>query len=71
MERAYGIVLREPGGVSFFYMKVVRLFFKYANPAIGGYAKMTLSYTMKMPSGDIKLTLGSAIPYTDCESHDK
>lgn len=40
-------------------MKVVRLLLKYASPAIGGYAKMALSYTMKMPNGgDIKFTLG-------------
>jgi hypothetical protein len=45
-----GTSLSCQGEVYFIYMKVVRLLLKYASPAIGGYAKMSLSYTIKVPN---------------------
>lgn len=49
------------GDVPLLYSQVVRLWIQYVEPAIDGYAKRTIGYTMKRGVGDRKFSLVDAI----------
>lgn len=65
------ITFNEPyptcANIDFLALCFMRLLIKYAIPAIEGYAKLTMAYTMITTSGEVSFTLGPAIPLTSSE----